>query len=161
MLQLWLLCKSILVYRYELSALQEDFQPMSYGFKMAGDVTDSRALGMLKEMEDELFKLSKVMWWVRNTHSESKWIHRFHEFFSSDEIYFGSKTYSIKYASVNNSIVIEVILVWFDDNFVLRMLMNCVTDLRHNLSWQNTRSRQGEERSESQEEQVRVALIFL
>ena len=51
------MCESFLL---RLLYLQEDFQPMSYGFKMAGDVTDSRALGMLKEVEDELFKLCKV-----------------------------------------------------------------------------------------------------
>lgn len=33
---------------------EEDFQPMSYGFKMAGDVTETRASGMLKEVEDDL-----------------------------------------------------------------------------------------------------------
>ncbi|XP_076465149.1 N-alpha-acetyltransferase 35, NatC auxiliary subunit-like [Babylonia areolata] len=33
---------------------EEDFQPMSYGFKMAGDVTEARASGMLKEVEDDL-----------------------------------------------------------------------------------------------------------
>ncbi|XP_005091639.1 N-alpha-acetyltransferase 35, NatC auxiliary subunit isoform X2 [Aplysia californica] len=38
---------------------EEDFQPMSYGFKMAGDVTVTRALGMVKEVEEELGKLSK------------------------------------------------------------------------------------------------------
>ncbi|CAL1540610.1 unnamed protein product [Lymnaea stagnalis] len=38
---------------------EEDFQPMSYGFKMAGDVSEARALGMIKEVEEELGKLSK------------------------------------------------------------------------------------------------------
>ena len=38
---------------------EEDFQPMSYGFKMAGEVTDARAIGMIKEVEEELGKLSK------------------------------------------------------------------------------------------------------
>lgn len=38
---------------------EEDFQPMSYGFKMAGDVSDSRAIGMIKEVEEEFGKLSK------------------------------------------------------------------------------------------------------
>lgn len=33
---------------------EEDFQPMSYGFKMAGDLTETRASGMLKEVEDDL-----------------------------------------------------------------------------------------------------------
>ena len=40
--------------------LQEDFQPMSYGFKMAGDVSEPRAIGMIKEVEEEYGKLSKV-----------------------------------------------------------------------------------------------------
>ena len=39
---------------------QEDFQPMTYGFKMAGDVTDVRASGMMKEIEDELNRTIKV-----------------------------------------------------------------------------------------------------
>ncbi|KAH9508932.1 N-alpha-acetyltransferase 35 NatC auxiliary subunit [Bulinus truncatus] len=38
---------------------EEDFQPMSYGFKMAGDVSETRALGMIKEVEEELGKISK------------------------------------------------------------------------------------------------------
>ncbi|KAI8789897.1 N-alpha-acetyltransferase 35 NatC auxiliary subunit [Biomphalaria glabrata] len=38
---------------------EEDFQPMSYGFKMAGDVSESRALGMIKEVEEELGKIRK------------------------------------------------------------------------------------------------------
>ena len=33
---------------------EEDFQPLTYGFKLAPDVTDVRAAGMLKEAEDEL-----------------------------------------------------------------------------------------------------------
>nr|KAG5696325.1 hypothetical protein BaRGS_027935 [Batillaria attramentaria] len=37
-----------------LKTVDEDFQPMSYGFKMAGDVTETRASGMLKEVEDDL-----------------------------------------------------------------------------------------------------------
>uniref|UniRef100_A0A0B7AAS0 Protein MAK10 homolog n=1 Tax=Arion vulgaris TaxID=1028688 RepID=A0A0B7AAS0_9EUPU len=38
---------------------EEDFQPMSYGFKMAGDVSEARALGMIKEVEEELGRLCK------------------------------------------------------------------------------------------------------
>uniref|UniRef100_A0AAY4BH57 N-alpha-acetyltransferase 35, NatC auxiliary subunit n=1 Tax=Denticeps clupeoides TaxID=299321 RepID=A0AAY4BH57_9TELE len=34
--------------------LQEDFQAMTYGFKMANNVTDLRVTGMLKDVEDEL-----------------------------------------------------------------------------------------------------------
>ena len=33
---------------------------MSYGFRMAGDVSDSRAIGMIKEVEEEFGKISKV-----------------------------------------------------------------------------------------------------
>merc|ERR1719347_606588 len=33
---------------------EEDFQPLTYGFKLAPDVTDVRAAGMLKEAEDDL-----------------------------------------------------------------------------------------------------------
>ena len=43
-----------------LFALQEDFQPMTYGFKMASNVTDVRATGMMKEVEDELNRTIKV-----------------------------------------------------------------------------------------------------
>ncbi|ESO92094.1 hypothetical protein LOTGIDRAFT_202629 [Lottia gigantea] len=35
---------------------EEDFQPMSYGFKMAFDLTETRCLGMMKEVEEELNK---------------------------------------------------------------------------------------------------------
>ncbi|XP_055956276.1 N-alpha-acetyltransferase 35, NatC auxiliary subunit [Patella vulgata] len=35
---------------------EEDFQPMSYGFKMAYDLTDVRTTGMMKEVEEELNK---------------------------------------------------------------------------------------------------------
>ncbi len=40
--------------------LQEDFQPMTYGFKLAADVTDVRASGMMKEIEDDLNRTIKV-----------------------------------------------------------------------------------------------------
>ncbi|KAL8598019.1 hypothetical protein ACOMHN_011444 [Nucella lapillus] len=33
---------------------EEDFQPLAYGFKMAGDVSEARASGMMKEVEDDL-----------------------------------------------------------------------------------------------------------
>ena len=36
---------------------EEDFQAMTYGFKLAPDVTDVRAAGMLKEAEDELQRI--------------------------------------------------------------------------------------------------------
>ncbi|XP_064620991.1 N-alpha-acetyltransferase 35, NatC auxiliary subunit-like [Lineus longissimus] len=38
---------------------EEDFQPMSYGFKMAFDVTDMRATGMMKEVEEDFNRLIK------------------------------------------------------------------------------------------------------
>ena len=39
---------------------QEDFQSMTYGFKMADQVTDMRATGMMKEVEDDLNRVLKV-----------------------------------------------------------------------------------------------------
>ncbi|XP_053405929.1 N-alpha-acetyltransferase 35, NatC auxiliary subunit-like isoform X2 [Mercenaria mercenaria] len=33
---------------------EEDFQPLTYGFKMGCEVTDLRAIGMMKEVEDDL-----------------------------------------------------------------------------------------------------------
>lgn len=33
---------------------------MTYGFKMAADVTDTRATGMMKEVEDDLNRIIKV-----------------------------------------------------------------------------------------------------
>uniref|UniRef100_A0A672IUQ9 N-alpha-acetyltransferase 35, NatC auxiliary subunit n=1 Tax=Salarias fasciatus TaxID=181472 RepID=A0A672IUQ9_SALFA len=39
---------------------EEDFQAMTYGFKMANNVTDLRVTGMLKDVEDELQKKVKV-----------------------------------------------------------------------------------------------------
>ncbi|XP_064608764.1 N-alpha-acetyltransferase 35, NatC auxiliary subunit-like [Liolophura sinensis] len=38
---------------------EEDFQPMTYGFKMCGDVTDVRVMGMMKEVEDEYNRVLK------------------------------------------------------------------------------------------------------
>uniref|UniRef100_A0A8C9SWA3 N-alpha-acetyltransferase 35, NatC auxiliary subunit n=1 Tax=Scleropages formosus TaxID=113540 RepID=A0A8C9SWA3_SCLFO len=38
----------------EIDILQEDFQAMTYGFKMANNVTDLRVTGMLKDVEDDL-----------------------------------------------------------------------------------------------------------
>ena len=43
-----------------LMIMQEDFQPMTYGFKLACDVTDMRAMGMVKEVEDDLNRTIKV-----------------------------------------------------------------------------------------------------
>ncbi|XP_057300464.1 N-alpha-acetyltransferase 35, NatC auxiliary subunit-like isoform X2 [Hydractinia symbiolongicarpus] len=39
---------------------EEDFQPMTYGFKLATDVTELRVSGMLREAEDEITKRVKV-----------------------------------------------------------------------------------------------------
>ena len=33
---------------------------MTYGFKMAGDITDARSAGMMKEVEDELNRNIRV-----------------------------------------------------------------------------------------------------
>lgn len=33
---------------------------MTYGFKMAADVTEVRAMGMLKEIEDDINRILKV-----------------------------------------------------------------------------------------------------
>uniref|UniRef100_A0A665VA75 N-alpha-acetyltransferase 35, NatC auxiliary subunit n=1 Tax=Echeneis naucrates TaxID=173247 RepID=A0A665VA75_ECHNA len=40
---------------------EEDFQAMTYGFKMANNVTDLRVTGMLKDVEDELQRKVKVL----------------------------------------------------------------------------------------------------
>ncbi|CAB1319463.1 unnamed protein product [Coregonus sp. 'balchen'] len=39
---------------FTLGILKEDFQAMTYGFKMANNVTDLRVTGMLKDVEEEL-----------------------------------------------------------------------------------------------------------
>ncbi|KAK3101940.1 hypothetical protein FSP39_007523 [Pinctada imbricata] len=39
---------------------EEDFQSMTYGFKMADQVTDIRATGMLKEVEDDMNRILKI-----------------------------------------------------------------------------------------------------
>jgi len=44
---------------------EEDFQAMTYGFKLAPDVTDVRAAGMLKEAEEELQRI------IRNVRAKS------------------------------------------------------------------------------------------
>lgn len=38
---------------------EEDFQPMTYGFHMASDVSDSKVITMLKEVEEEMGKIMK------------------------------------------------------------------------------------------------------
>ena len=39
---------------------QEDFQSMTYGFKLAHNVTDLRVAGMLREVEEEFNRRIKV-----------------------------------------------------------------------------------------------------
>jgi len=39
---------------------EEDFQPVMYGYRLVPDVTETRALGMLREVEDELGKKMKA-----------------------------------------------------------------------------------------------------
>ena len=41
-------------------AVQEDFQPMTYGFKMGSNITDMRAVGMMKEAEDDVSRTLRV-----------------------------------------------------------------------------------------------------
>lgn len=38
---------------------EEDFQPMMYGYKLKPDITETRAVGLLKEVEEELEKKMK------------------------------------------------------------------------------------------------------
>ena len=45
---------------------------MTYGFKMAGDVTDTRSLGMMKEMEDELNRNIRVN--IAGCHGQGKYL---------------------------------------------------------------------------------------
>uniref|UniRef100_A0A8C9W4W6 N-alpha-acetyltransferase 35, NatC auxiliary subunit n=1 Tax=Scleropages formosus TaxID=113540 RepID=A0A8C9W4W6_SCLFO len=45
---------------------EEDFQAMTYGFKMANNVTDLRVTGMLKDVEDDLQRRVKVQTLPRN-----------------------------------------------------------------------------------------------
>lgn len=47
---------------------EEDFQPLTYGYKLKPDISDSRAVGLLKEVEDDLQKK------LRNKPSENSQI---------------------------------------------------------------------------------------
>ncbi|XP_014674442.1 PREDICTED: N-alpha-acetyltransferase 35, NatC auxiliary subunit-like [Priapulus caudatus] len=38
---------------------EEDFQPLTYGFKMAADISEVRTIGMVKEIEDDIQKIVK------------------------------------------------------------------------------------------------------
>lgn len=40
---------------------EEDFQPVVYGYRLVPDVTETRALGMLREVEEELNRRLKTM----------------------------------------------------------------------------------------------------
>ena len=35
---------------------EEDFQPLVYGFKLASEITEQKALALIKESEDDLMK---------------------------------------------------------------------------------------------------------
>lgn len=39
---------------------QEDFQALTYGFKLSCDVSDNRIMGMLREVEEEISKVIRV-----------------------------------------------------------------------------------------------------
>lgn len=39
---------------------EEDFQPMQYGYHLNPDISEQRILGMLREVEDELFKKTRL-----------------------------------------------------------------------------------------------------
>lgn len=39
---------------------EEDFQPMQYGYHLNPDISDQRILGMLREVEDELYKKTRI-----------------------------------------------------------------------------------------------------
>lgn len=39
---------------------EEDFQPMQYGYHLNPDISEQRILGMLREVEDELYKKSRI-----------------------------------------------------------------------------------------------------
>lgn len=54
----------ILIHIYECRGLvfeEEDFQPMMYGYRLTLDVTEVRAVGMLKEVEDELNRSRRLL----------------------------------------------------------------------------------------------------
>lgn len=44
-----------------MTLFQEDFQSLTYGFRMAGDETDSSITSAVKEVDDELSKVIKVL----------------------------------------------------------------------------------------------------
>lgn len=39
---------------------EEDFQPMQYGYHLNPDISEQRILGMLREVEDELNKKTRL-----------------------------------------------------------------------------------------------------
>jgi hypothetical protein len=40
---------------------EEDFQPVVYGYRLVPDVTETRAIGMLREVEEDLNRRLKSM----------------------------------------------------------------------------------------------------
>jgi len=44
----------LIVFRRACVYEEEDYQPMQYGYRLVPEVTDQRAIGMLKEVEEEL-----------------------------------------------------------------------------------------------------------
>lgn len=39
---------------------EEDFQPMQYGYRLSPDIFEQKIIGMLKEVEEDLHKKSKL-----------------------------------------------------------------------------------------------------
>lgn len=39
---------------------EEDFQPMQYGYRLNPDISEQRIIGMLREVEEELHKRTRV-----------------------------------------------------------------------------------------------------
>lgn len=39
---------------------EEDFQPMQYGYHLNPDISEQRILGMLREVEEELYKKTRL-----------------------------------------------------------------------------------------------------
>lgn len=39
---------------------EEDFQPMQYGYHLSPGISEQRILGMLREVEEELYKKTKL-----------------------------------------------------------------------------------------------------
>lgn len=39
---------------------EEDFQPMQYGYRLSPDVSEQRIIGMLREVEEDLHKRTRM-----------------------------------------------------------------------------------------------------